>query len=123
MEQLADNAGYGEQVIKRFQAPQRAGAPIGANRVGEAESKPRASRVRLHLRTADGEVVAAGFEALGCPHMIAAADRVCEDLEGKPLEALTNYDARFLEGNLLPADKLDIRILLEDAVRSAARGD
>ena len=133
MDEAADAGSYGTRVLERFDQPLRAGVPRGANRVGSATSKPRSSRVRLHLRAEEGLIQAAGFEVLGCPHTLAAADLVCEDLEGRNEAELADYQASFLEDALpLPADKLDIRILLEDAVRAAthtefrattARGD
>ena len=121
MDELADMAAYGQRVVKHFEKPRHAGIPEGANRVGFAASKPRSSRVRLHLKVDGGVVRAAGFEVLGCPHTLAAADLVCADLVGRDEEELVNYEARFLDEALpLPADKLDIRLLLEDAVRNAA---
>lgn len=123
MEQLIDHSRYGTRVVELFDAPAHAGAPAGTNRKGQAESRPRHARVVLHLRVAGDQVEAAGFEALGCPHTIAAAELVCADLRGRPVTALAHYDARFLDAALpLPADKLDIRILLEDAVHAATAG-
>ncbi|HEX7047578.1 MAG TPA: iron-sulfur cluster assembly scaffold protein [Gammaproteobacteria bacterium] len=123
MEYLADTAAYGRRVMELFDSPAHAGPPDGVNLVGEAESRTRLSRIRLHLRVSDDVVEAAGFEALGCPHTIAAAELACEDLEGRKRDELAGYDARFLEAALpLPAEKLDIRILVEDAVRNAAAG-
>lgn len=120
---LADSTVYGPRVIERFEAPVHAGVPAGANLAGSAVSRPRASRVRVHLRIAGGVVEAAGFQALGCPHTIAAADLVCADLIGRALAELHDYNAGFLEAALpLPAEKRDIRILLEDAVRDATAG-
>lgn len=123
MDDLLDTRGYSTRVMELFDDPGHAGRPEGANAVGEAESKPRASRIRVYLRVADGLVEAAGFEARGCPHTIAAASLVCADLEGRSSEMLVDYDARFVEAALpLPAEKQDIRILVEDAVRNAAAG-
>lgn len=121
MEHLADSAVYSDEVLGLFDAPPHAGRPAGANRSGSAESKPRASRVMLHLKMSGETVEAAGFEALACPHTIAAAERVCQDLEGRGLAELAGYTATFLD-ELLPAEKLDIRIMLEDAVRNTAAG-
>ena len=133
MDEAADSGSYGTRVLERFEQPRRAGVPQGANRLGSAVSKPRSSRVRLYFRADNGVIQAAGFEVLGCPHALAAADLVCEDLEGRQEAELAGYEAAFLgEALPLPADKLDIRILLEDAVRDAthtefrattARGD
>lgn len=120
MNEWVDSSRYGARVLERFEEPRRAGVPAGANLVGEAKSKPRNSRARLHLRSEDGVIQAAGFEVLGCPHTLAAADLVCEDLEGRKQADLAEYQASFLQDALpLPADKLDIGILLEDAVRGA----
>lgn len=133
MDEWADSADYGASVLERFEQPRRAGIPEGAEFVGVAISKPRSSRVRLHLRIENGVIQSAGFEVLGCPHTISAADLVCEDLEGRKEAELAEYQAGFLDAALpLPADKLDVRILLEDAVRGTtntefraktARGD
>jgi NifU-like protein involved in Fe-S cluster formation len=123
MNGFVDTAVYGPRVLERFEAPVHAGVPERANRVGNAVSKPRASRVSVHLRIAGQAVEAAGFVALGCPHTIAAADLVCADLAGRTLRELRDYNAQFLDAALpLPAEKRDIRILLEDAVRNAAAG-
>lgn len=123
MERFVDSAVYSDAVVARFDAPPNAAAPVGANRLGTAESAARGAKVRLHLRITEDRVEAAGFEALGCPHTIAAASRVAEDLPGRRLDELAAYTAGWLDRELpLPAEKLDIRILLEDAVRDAAAG-
>lgn len=123
MEQLVDPSAYGATVVARFEAPRHAGIPAGASRHGEAVSAARGARVCVHLVLAGNDVAAAGFVARGCPHTIAAADLVCADLAGRRIDALDRYDAGFLEAALpLPAAKLDLKILLEDAVRAAARG-
>lgn len=123
MEYLVDSERYGERLVELFEAPAHAGRPDGANREGHAASRPRNSRVVLYLRVVDGSVEAAGFEVLGCPHTIAGAELVCADLRDRRLDELAAYDAGFLDDALpLPAEKLDIRLLLEDAVRDAAAG-
>lgn len=123
MDDLVDPASYSERVVECFESPRHAGPPASADWVGEASSIPRGSRVRLHLRIADGVVEAAGFEALGCPHTVAAAELACADLEGRRRDEVAAYDAAFLEAALpLPAEKMDIRILIEDAARNAVAG-
>ena len=122
MDELVDASKYSPRVVERFEAPRHAGIPESANHAGKATSAARGTRVVLHLRVTDGRVEAAGFELLGCPHALAAADLVCEDLAGKLLAALGDYEAGFLaEALSLPAEKLDLKILLEDVVRHAAR--
>lgn len=122
MEQFADLDVYSERVLGLFDAPAHAGVPTAANLVGEADSKSRHAQVRLHLKVTAGKVEEAGFEALGCPHLIAGSELVAQDLRGRMAAELDGYDAAFLDAALpLPAGKLDLRILLEDAVRDAGR--
>ncbi|MBW3566475.1 MAG: iron-sulfur cluster assembly scaffold protein [Proteobacteria bacterium] len=117
-----EHEGYSLRVVAHFDAPTHAGRIAEPQATGSAGSPSRGSSVRLYLRVDDNKVQAARFEALGCPHTLAAADVVCADIEGRALADLADYDAGFLvEVLALPAEKLDIRILLEDAVRSAAR--
>lgn len=122
MEALVDNGRYGQRVLALFEQPSRAGSPAGANYSGEAASAVRGSRVRFELRVAKDAVEAAGFFALGCPHTIAAAAVTAGEIEGHHLDELANYVAGSLQADLpLPAEKLDIRILIEDAVRNISR--
>lgn len=117
-----DHEGYSQRVVEHFEAPTHAGRIAEPQATGSAISKTRSSSVRLYLRIVGDAILAARFEALGCPHTLAAADMVCADIEGHTLAALADYDAGFLARTLaLPAEKQDIRILLEDAVRDAAR--
>lgn len=122
MEHFADLDVYSERVLGLFDAPAHAGRLTVASLVGEADSKSRHARVRLHLKVTAGKVEAVGFEALGCPHLISGSELVAQDLEGRRTADLGAYDAGFLDDALpLPAEKLDLRILLEDAVRDAGR--
>ena len=117
-----DFEGYSQQVVAHFDAPTHAGRIAGSAATGHADSRARGSSVRLYLRVVDDVVQAARFEALGCPHTLAAADLVCADIEGRKRTALAAYTAAFLvEVLALPAEKRDIQILLEDAVRDAVR--
>lgn len=123
MDELADKTRYGDQVLALFASPAHLGPPAGANLQGRAENRARGSWLRLYLRAAAGRVEDAGFHALGCPHTVAAAALACDRLAGRNLAELIEYSADFLELALpLPAEKRDIRILVEDAVRDAARG-
>lgn len=112
---------YSSEVQQRFAAPRRAGR-IERGVQARKVSSSRHAELLLQLVLAGGRVAEARFQAVGCPHLIAAADLVCERLESMPVSALEGFRAAFLEQELpLPADKLDIRILIEDAVRDAAR--
>lgn len=121
--------GYSELVLARFDAPQHAISRLGAlpdegagARRNRAESRTRSAWVEFEFASdAAGKVVEARFRAKGCPHLVAGADLVAERLKGMTPESLACYDAGFLERELpLPLEKLDIRLLLEDAIRGLA---
>lgn len=131
----AGGDGYSDLVLARFDAPQHAISRLGAMtgewsgaRRSRAESRTRSAWVEFELASdsgnagdAAGKVVEARFRAKGCPHLVAGADLVAERLKGMTIDSLAHYDAGFLERELpLPLEKLDIRLLLEDAVRGLA---
>lgn len=123
MDELHDPARYSPRVLELFDRLARLGPPPGANREGQAENRARGSWLRMYLQVEAERVVAAGFHARGCPHTIAAAELACEALTGSDASELAEYRAEFLEAALpLPPEKLDVRLLIEDAVRAAAHG-
>ncbi|MDX1444110.1 MAG: iron-sulfur cluster assembly scaffold protein [Gammaproteobacteria bacterium] len=124
MKLLADPDVYSDAVLDRFEDPPGAGWFDAPDRVGCASSKIRNSQVCFAVRL-DGDAVAeARFRARGCPHTIAAASAASEALRGLALEALASFDAESIVTGLpIPANKLDIRILIEDAVRAASQQD
>lgn len=57
------------------------------------------------------------FRAYGCPHALAAADLVAEELEGRSVEALGRLDVEDIAARLdLPRDKLGKLLRIEDAL-------
>ena len=114
---------YSEKVLALFDDPPHLGPPSGVTHEGFAENPARGAWVRIYLRAGDGSVAEAGFHARGCPHTIAAAACAVSGLHGRNLADLADFSGEYLPGTLgLPAEKLDIRILVEDAIRAAARG-
>lgn len=102
---------------------------------GQAGSRAQGASVRLWLRIAipspreSGErvrvrgahVLAARFEAYGCPHFLAAAEYLCRWLEGRSRSELDHWQWRELEAALaIPANKRARLLILEDALRRAA---
>src|SRR6185503_18237093 len=82
---------YSLAVERRFAAPKKARElPAGSPGLvaGEAEDRTLHVWVRFQLQIVDGVVAAAGFQAFGCPHTLAAASAVAEWLEGRPVEKL-----------------------------------
>jgi NifU-like protein involved in Fe-S cluster formation len=111
---------YGADVRQRFFAPANAG-DIAASRglvcEGTAEDRSLAVWIRFRLEIQAGKIGRLRFRAFGCPHLLAAADRVAAELEGQPLEALRRVDwqalARALE---VPREKFGKLLRIEDAL-------
>lgn len=96
--------------------------PPGAIVRGEAGREADGARVRFHLRVAGDRVIEARFQAYGCPHTIAAAAWLTEQLPGRsrqrlvpgtPLEWAAKLEA--------PAEKLGRLLIVEDALLAALR--
>jgi NifU-like protein involved in Fe-S cluster formation len=103
--------------------------PIGAGRwsgergqvaSGEAGSEELGTRVRFELRSDDGVVTEARFQAFGCPHTIAAASWLAEHLPGRSLDSAMPMPILELGRHLeVPAEKLGRLLVVEDALRAA----
>jgi NifU-like protein involved in Fe-S cluster formation len=58
------------------------------------------------------------FRAWGCPHLIAAAEMVCERFTGETVESLARFEPQRLMTMLaVPVEKSGRILLLEDALR------
>jgi NifU-like protein involved in Fe-S cluster formation len=116
---------YSPAVRRHFTAPLRArelpGSVAGLV-AGEAEDRTLHVWVRFQLQVVDNVVVAAGFQAFGCPHTVAAADVVAEWLEGRSVEEARRLDAKELcSGLSVPVEKLGKLLRIEDAVAACWR--
>ncbi len=111
---------YSSEVVRRFDSARGAGElPHGTPGLlaGEAEDRTLHVWVRLQLQVIDGVIQVARFAVFGCPHTVAAASRVAEWLEGKPVTDAARLDARALQAELgVPVDKLGKLLRIEDAV-------
>lgn len=111
---------YSAEVRRRFLAPARAGAissDAGKTVEGAAEDRSLNLWVRFQVQVQAGTVKHVRYQAYGCPHSLAAADRVASDLEGRPVKALTDIDIESLAAELqLPREKLGNLLRIEDAL-------
>lgn len=116
---------YSQAVQRHFAAPRRARElPAGVPGLvaGEAEDRTLHVWVRFQLQLVEDVVAAAGFQAFGCPHMVAAASVVAEWLEGRSVEAARELDAKALCAQLeVPVEKLGKLLRIEDAVAACWR--
>jgi len=117
---------YNSAVQRRFAAPTHARElPSGEPGLvaGEAEDRSLHVWVRFELQIVDGTVAAAGFQAFGCPHTIAAASVVAEWLEGRSVEAARKLDVQAVCAELeVPIEKRGKLLRIEDAVAACWRG-
>jgi NifU-like protein involved in Fe-S cluster formation len=116
---------YSQAVQRHFAAPPRARElPAGARGLvaGEAEDRTLHVWVRFQLQVVEDVVTAAGFQAFGCPHTVAAASVVADWLEGRSVDAARNLDVRALCAELeVPVEKLGKLLRIEDAVAACWR--
>ena len=117
---------YASEVIRRFEAPAFAG-PLqadsrGCSITGTAGEIRLGTTVGFTGRIEAGRLAELRFAAYGCPHTIAAADRVAEQLTGRGVEALEAVDPHQLALELeVPANKLGRMLVIEDALHLCAQ--
>jgi len=101
-----------------------AGTLEGASGVirGEAGGVDRDAWVRIHLQIAGEVVKAARFQAYGCPHTLAVAAWLTQQLPGRKIcEILVDGPADWARALSVPVEKLGRLLVVEDALRAAAR--
>jgi NifU-like protein involved in Fe-S cluster formation len=111
---------YSSEVRERFAAPVRAGDILldTADAVeGVAEDRSLSVWIRFQIQLRGTRIERVRFRAYGCPHTLAAADRVAGMLEGEPVEAMARLDVRALANALaVPREKFGKLLRLEDAL-------
>ena len=116
---------YSSAVERHFAATERARELPGDSPglvAGEAEDRTLHVWVRFQLQIVDGVVAAAGFQAYGCPHTVAAASAVADWLEGRPLAEACKLDVKAVCAELeVPVEKLGKLLRIEDAVAACCR--
>jgi NifU-like protein involved in Fe-S cluster formation len=76
-------------------------------------------RVRLSAEVADGMITRLAFRAWGCPHVIAAAEAVCRQFEGRSAAELEQFaSGQIMRDLAVPVEKTGRILALEDTVRS-----
>jgi len=109
-------APYSAKVRELFAAPAHAGDIADGEAVDVADQDVR---LRLSAQAEGGKIAALRFRAWGCPHVIAAAEAVCSNLEGQPVTDLESYAiADIMQKLPIPVEKTGRILVIEDAVRS-----
>ena len=78
--------------------------------------------MELSAEVSDGRLASLRFRAKGCPHLLAAAEALCRDLEGKPVTALeTPFGADIMRRLSVPVEKTGRILVLEDVAAALYR--
>ena len=103
---------YSVDVRALFAAPEHAGTADGHS----ARVAAQGVDVELSADVVDETLAALRFRARGCPHLIAAAEALCSDLEGQPVSALAApFAADIMRRLSVPVEKTGRILVLEDA--------
>lgn len=90
--------------------------------VGEAGGPGREVWIRFRLRVRAGRVSSVSHRAYGCPHTLAAAAWLAEQLPGRTRETLIpGAPAEWAEALAVPLEKLGRLLTLEDALQECQR--
>jgi cysteine desulfurase len=119
-----DDPRYSGEVLRRVHALPGWGRLDGVRgRVtGRAGDREQGAAVELVLQVESGRIVAARFEAFGCPHLLAAASWLVEALPGFDRARLAAWDWQEVVTALqVPAARFGRLLTLQDAARDAAR--
>jgi cysteine desulfurase len=89
-------------------------------RQGRAGRQADGTSVCFELRIADGIVKSARFSAYGCPHTVAVAAWLCDELQGfRPDAGTLGTPQDWARQFDVPAEKLGRLLIVEDALRAA----
>lgn len=106
---------YNARVRALFTHTAHAGTLDGAQPVAVDD---QGVRLELSATVDMGAVASLRFRAWGCPHVIAAAEAACAEIEGCPVSDLEIFTvADLMQSLAVPAEKSARILVIEDAVR------
>jgi nitrogen fixation NifU-like protein len=115
------NDPYNEEVRALFENPVHASDLCGeyAEAVtADVSESDQGARLVLAAGIEAGAVARIRFRAFGCPHLVAAAELLCRELEGGPVSGLSMVSVKGWMNRLsVPVAKTGRLLLIEDAVR------
>ena len=116
---------YSAEVVRRFDSFHGLGElPPGTPGLvaGEAEDRTLQVWIRFQWQVIDGIIRQARFQVFGCPHTVAAASRVAEELVEQRAASAAAPDVEALQRALgVPVEKLGKLLRIEDAVANCRR--
>ena len=110
---------YNDLTLRNFQSASKAGVLAGGHR-GSAGNVRRAPGFNSSSRSRAGAIVDARFLVFGCPHTIAVAQWLAENVGDLPLRAQLPYSIAALRDLFaVPVAKLGRLLIIEDAWQAA----
>ncbi|MDA1063364.1 MAG: iron-sulfur cluster assembly scaffold protein [Proteobacteria bacterium] len=107
---------YSERVRELFARPAHAGEMATPHRAFIAD---QGVRIAFSATLSGAVIERLRFQAWGCPHVIAAAEWVCTQLEGRPATDLQTFAvADLMQSLAVPMEKSGRILVIEDAVRA-----
>ncbi len=111
--------GYPEPIWRLFSETPRAGLFKTGAITGTASTPASRSVLSLHLKTGQGRVIDARFQAYGCPTTIAVGAWLAGQVVGRRLEELIELKSVFIRQGLeIPDERAHCALLGEDAIQA-----
>jgi NifU-like protein involved in Fe-S cluster formation len=114
------SASYNEAVRRHFADPEHGGELQGdyeRTLVADVSESDNGAHIVLSAGIRGGTIARMAYRVWGCPHLIAALERLCTILENRPLNGLENFDSADITQKLsIPIEKSGRILLLEDAL-------
>jgi nitrogen fixation NifU-like protein len=120
------SAVYNAALVRHFRQPENVGTMDRARQdvgFGEAGRQQDGCRVQFYLQIgAAGRIVKSRYRVFGCPVAIAACSLLSSCIVGWTVDALSRLEVQPLVVALeAPAEKRGVLLIVEDAIRAAAR--
>ena len=114
---------YSEALLELFHNPRHKGALAGFSRRSRRENPVCGDVLELSACVTDGMATQLGFQARGCPPVLAAAEWVCRWGTGKPIKEVMALSEEVLETGLggLPRNKRHALSICLEAVAEICR--
>lgn len=111
---------YNRALRRYFADPQHAGDLQGdfeLTLVAEVSESDNGAHFVISAGIRGGIIAAMAYRVWGCPHLIAALERVCATFEGQPVAGIEKFDSADITQEMsVPVEKTGRILLLEDAL-------
>lgn len=111
---------YSAETRRYFETPDHAGDLAGdytKSAMAHAAESDDGARVQLAIGLQDGKIAECRFRVFGCPHLIAAAEWLCSESEGRTISAFGQFQvAECMKILAIPVNKTGRLLLLEDTI-------